>query len=216
MQIKAVTQWKPVFELSGGRLSDVSGGSASASGDASALRFSPVLRVVARWRPEEAPGTAAAASASGTAAAASAPGTAASPSPVGLPGLRLEFRGVLTAEYGPWLLSGRYDAVWMRGFAWNWYAEAGFRTDALKFWLRGGIFKVDAWDDRIYVYERDAPGSFTVPARYGRGWNASVYAVWKMGSRHSVWLRIETVQYPWNLSPKEGRLEARLQYRWKF
>lgn len=131
-------------------------------------------------------------------------------------GLRLELRGLLMAEYGPWVLSGRYDAVWFRGFAWNWYAEAGFRTDALKVWLRGGIFKVDDWDDRIYVYERDAPGSFTVPARYGRGWDASLYAVWKPAGRDSFWLRLETVQYPWNLTPKSAGLEARLQYRWKF
>ena len=173
---------------------------------------------------------------------------------------------MLTAEYGPWALSGRYDAVWFRGFAWNWYAEAGFRTDALKVWLRGGIFKVDDWDDRIYVYERDAPGSFTVPARYGRGWDASFYAAWDLPSRrsrnvawlrpspsrngeaspagsggssvtsgpfptgpggsataarrfyprHSLWLRVETVRYPWNLTPKPARLEARLQYRLKW
>ncbi len=177
MQIKAVAQWKPVFELSGG----------------DAFRLSPQVRVVARWRPEDSPVT-----------------------PLGIPGLRLELRGALAAESGPWLLGGRYDAVWYRGFAWNWYAEAGFRTDALKVWLRGGIFKVDEWDDRIYVYERDAPGSFTVPARYGRGWNVSLYAAWKLHARHSIWLRIETVEYPWNLSPKEGRVEARLQYRWKF
>ena len=137
-------------------------------------------------------------------------------------GLRLELRGVLTAEYGPWVLSGRYDAVWFRDVAWNWYAEAGFKTDALKVWLRGGIFKVDDWDDRIYVYERDAPGSFTVPARYGRGWDASLYAAWDFGRpsrvslRHSLWLRVETVRYPWNLTPKPARLEARLQYRLKW
>lgn len=194
MQIKAVAQWKPVFELSGGRLAAASSSAASnsaAAGDA--FRLSPQVRVVARWRPEDLPAT-----------------------PLGIPGLRLELRGLLAAESGPWLLAGRYDAVWYRGFAWNWYAEAGFRADALKVWLRGGIFKVDEWDDRIYVYERDAPGSFTVPARYGRGWNASLYAAWKLHAWHSIWLRIETVEYPWNLSPKEGRVEARLQYRWKF
>lgn len=164
LQIKSVTQWKPVFELAG-------------------INVHPQLRGVARWWTG---------------------------------GLRLELRGVLAAEYGPWLLSGRYDAVWYRDFAWCWYAEAGRKTDVWAVYLRSGIFKVDDWDDRIYVYERDAPGSFTVPARYGRGWNASLYAAWHLGRHHSIWLRIETVQYPWNLTPKSGRLEARLQYRWKF
>lgn len=128
---------------------------------------------------------------------------------------RRELRGTLTAQSGPWLLSGRYDAVWCRGFAWQWYAEAARKTDAWALYLRGGIFKVDDWEDRIYVYERDAPGSFTVPARYGRGWNASLYAAWHLSRRHSLWLRLETVQYPWNLTPKPGRLEARLQYRFR-
>ena len=200
MQIKAVAQWKPVFELSAG----------------DAFRLSPQLRVVARWRPEEVPASQTKAAAVPSAMATSPAPTSPPAVPLGLPCLRLELRGVLAAESGPWLLAGRYDAVWYRGFAWNWYAEAGFRADALKVWLRGGIFKVDEWDDRIYVYERDAPGSFTVPARYGRGWNASLYATWKLHARHSIWLRIETVEYPWNLSPKEGRVEARLQYRWKF
>lgn len=247
LQIKSVAQWKPVFALANGRLQRVS--SAAADTVSGALLFRPQLRLVARWRPEESPGLQAAASSSSSL-----------PS---LSGLRLELRGALAAEWGPWTLGGRYDAVWYRGFAWNWYAEAGYRTESLKVWVRGGLFKVDAWDDRIYVYERDAPGSFTVPARYGRGWNASLYAAWQPRRplwpgltsrshrrnltsgplrpsqtarhlrpgqtaggeapaprpgpvRHSFWLRVETVQYPWNLSPKPGRLEIRLQYRYKW
>ena len=74
---------------------------------------------------------------------------------------------------------------------------------------------MDDWDDRIYVYERDAPGSFSVPARYGRGWSASLYLAWQPVRRHSLWLRLETVQYPWNLTPRDGRFECRLQYRFK-
>ena len=128
---------------------------------------------------------------------------------------RLELRGTLALERGPWLVSARYDAVHCRDFAWNWYAEGGWKTEKAALYLRGGIFKVDAWDDRIYVYERDAPGSFTVPARYGRGWNASLYGAWHLSRHHSLWLRLETVQYPWNLTAKESRTEVRLQYRYR-
>lgn len=228
-QIKSVTQWKPVFSLDSGRFRAISATAADTLSRVPVLR--PQLRLVARWRPDP------------------APPVAVSPSPSGRNrDLRVELRAALAAEYGPWLLSGRYDAVWYRGFSWSWYAEAGRKTDAFAVYLRGGIFKVDDWDDRIYVYERDAPGSFTVPARYGRGWNASLYAVWHLprrslwsgagdspsragggaisgaafptarrsGSGHSLWLRLETVQYPWNLIPKPGRLELRLQYRYKW
>ncbi len=130
--------------------------------------------------------------------------------------LRTELRGSVEAQHGPWLLSGRYDAVWCRGFAWQWYAEAARKSDVWALYLRGGLFKVDDWEDRIYVYERDAPGSFNVPARYGRGWNASLYAAWHIGRHHSLWLRLETVRYPWNLTEKESRTEVRLQYRYRY
>lgn len=129
--------------------------------------------------------------------------------------LRVDARAVLGAECGPWLLSGRFDAVWCRGFAWNWYAEGGWKREKLALYVRGGLFKVDAWDNRIYVYERDAPGSFTVPARYGRGWDASCYGAWQLNRHHSLWLRLETVQYPWNRKEKESRTEVRLSYRYR-
>lgn len=129
---------------------------------------------------------------------------------------RAQMRAELGLERGVWMLSGRFDALYCRAFAWNWHVELGRKTDALSFYLRGGLFKVDNWDDRIYVYERDAPGSFTVPARYGRGWAASCYAVWHIDRHHSLWLRLETVQYPWNLTEKAGRSAARLQYCYKW
>jgi hypothetical protein len=130
--------------------------------------------------------------------------------------LRAELRGMLTAQRGPWTLAARADAVRCKGFAWQWYAEASRKTEVWGIYLRGGLFKVDEWDDRIYVYERDAPGSFSVPARYGRGWNASLYAAWHIGRHHSLWLRLETVRYPWNLTEKESRTEVRLQYRYRY
>lgn len=149
------------------------------------LAIRPELRLQARWRPED-----------------EAP-------------LRLELRGVVALERGAWQLSGRFDAVRCRTFAWNWYAEGAWKTEKAALYLRGGLFKVDAWDDRIYVYERDAPGAFTVPARYGRGWDASLYGTWQLSRHHSLWLRLETVQYPWNPEKKPGRTELRLQYRYR-
>ncbi len=129
--------------------------------------------------------------------------------------LRVDARAELGVEREPWLLAGRFDAVWCRAFAWNWYAEGGWRREKVALYVRGGLFKVDDWDDRIYVYERDAPGAFTVPARYGRGWDVSLYGAWQFSRHHSLWLRLETIQYPWNQKTKEGRTEIRLQYRYR-
>ena len=130
--------------------------------------------------------------------------------------LRAQLRAELGLERGPWTLSGRFDALYCRGFAWHWHVELARKTEDMTVCLRGGLFKVDHWDDRIYVYEHDAPGAFTVPARYGRGWAASCYAVRHLDRHHSLWLRLETVQYPWNQTEKAGRSAARLQYRYKW
>ena len=228
------------------RLTFVSASTSDDTSAPSPLTLQPLLRAQLRWRPTDAiplpaaisvlplfvttstqPSTKAVsqpsvATTTPSIGAISLPSVAAAETgegafPFAAAGVRLDLRGMLTATFGPWILAGRYDAVLGRGFAWNWYLEAGWKTEPFAVYARGGLFKVDDWDDRIYVYERDAPGSFTVPARYGRGWDAALYAAWRPARRHSFWLRLETVRYPapWALTPKDGRLELRLQYRYQ-
>ena len=53
------------------------------------------------------------------------------------------------------------------------YLEAGYKTpsDTARFqlsaFLRGTVCETDGWASRIYAYERDIPGAFSVPAWYG-------------------------------------------------
>ncbi len=192
-QLKSLFQWHPTFVLN-------------------STTLQPQLRAQLRWRPADA-----APLSSSALPVSSSPNSSAWASvfPFAASGLRMDLRGMLTATIGPWFFAGRYDAVFGKGPAWNWYVETGWKSETFSAYLRGGIFKVDNWDDRIYVYERDAPGSFTVPSRYGRGWDAALYAAWRPARRHSLWLRLETVRYPWNLTPKDARLELRLQYRYQ-
>lgn len=81
------------------------------------------------------------------------------------------------------------------------YVEGGRKTDCLSTYLRGTVFKIDNWDDRIYSYERDAPGNFSVPAYYGRG----VSLVWTGGCK----LRLR--ERPWR-SMKIYAKAMRVQY----
>ena len=207
LQLKTLLQYHPTFTLPGAwfgldfsSAADSSpaagpaGSSSASAAPAEPPTLQPLLRAQLRWRPADAAET---------------------PFPFAAAGVRLDLRAALTATAGPWLAAARYDAVLGRAFAWHWYAELARRGPALSLYARGGLFKVDNWDDRIYVYERDAPGSFTAPARYGRGWAGSLYAAWHLARRHTLWLRLETVQYPWNLTPKDGRFELRLQYRYQ-
>ena len=63
---------------------------------------------------------------------------------------------------------------------WLAYVEGGYVNETsvrkLSAYIRGTAFKIDRWEDRIYIYERDIPGAFSVPAYYGRGCSASAVA----------------------------------------
>lgn len=76
-------------------------------------------------------------------------------------------------------------------------------------WGRFEMFKVDNWEDRIYVYEREAPGNFNVPSCYGRGCRASLLLGWR-----GLYLRASRTWYPW--IEKAPKTELRLQYSWRF
>ena len=77
------------------------------------------------------------------------------------------------------------------------YLEGGWKPDRMAVYFRAGIFRIDSWQDRIYAYERDAPGNFNVPAYYGRGcWGAVTFAL-KVSRRFKAYLRMSTIQYPW-------------------
>lgn len=115
--------------------------------------------------------------------------------------LRLDAR----AQLNGFEINGRYDILWNVSRAWLWYIEGGYKGESFSTFLRAGIFLIDNWDDRIYVYERDAPDCFNVPAYYGRGWNASWVVKWK-----GLGLRAGLVRYPW--SAKTPKTEIKVSY----
>lgn len=128
---------------------------------------------------------------------------------------RTDLRADLRASWQGWELNGRYNILAYKDFAWLWYAECGYVSESLRMYMRFSLFRIDNWDDRISVYERDARGAFNVPARYGRGWSVSLFAQLKARKHSRFNLRLETVQYPWNLTEKPGSAEIKLQYEWR-
>ena len=102
-----------------------------------------------------------------------------------------------------WNATLRLDAVHGSAFAFSGYAEAGYTGKAITVYGRYGMFMVDSWEDRIYVYERDAPGNFNVPALYGRGFWASMYISWKFTGWGKLYL---SAAYK-----KPGNAELKLQ-----
>ena len=128
---------------------------------------------------------------------------------------RTDLRADFDAAHGVWLSHLRFNCLWCKDFACAGYLEGGFKNGKFAVYARGTVFFVDNWDDRIYVYERDAPGSFNVPALYGRGFSASLTAALKFSRQHTIHARAGITCYPWMPAPKPSRFEVKLQYTLK-
>ena len=127
------------------------------------------------------------------------------------------FRTDLRADFsygnGPWLMNMRLNALRCVGTAFVVYLEEGRKTEEMSVYLRQGVFFVDDWEDRIYVYERDAPGSFNVPAMYGRGWFVSAVASVRINWKIRLYARTSYTGYQFmpDEKRKPGKAELKLQ-----
>lgn len=148
---------------------------------------------------------------------------------------RADFRSDVKWNYGSWQTVWRAEVLISKRVAVLGYVDEGYEGRIGAVFLRGTMFMADSWDDRIYVYERDAPGSFNVPAYYGRGYALSAVARLKFRfgghlsdnaekrSRISVlktYLRAGFSDTPW-LSPgqtklRPARAELKMQLMYDF
>ena len=93
------------------------------------------------------------------------------------------------------------------------YAEGKFKARSFKICLRIGGFCIDDWDDRIYAYERDIPGSYNAPAFYGRGfWTALTGSV-GFAKWGRLYLRTAYTGYPFMEKKKPGKAELKLMMK---
>lgn len=132
------------------------------------------------------------------------------------PKSRTDMRCDIAYSTGVWSASLRLNVLRSTGISLLSYAECGCRSGKFYIYARCGIFRADNWDDRIYAYERDAPGNFSVPAFYGRGFWSSAAGRISLFKRGKLYLRTSYTGYPW-LSPssekkKPGKAELKLQF----
>ena len=80
---------------------------------------------------------------------------------------------------GPWKAVTRVETVFCERVGFLNYWEGGYKDAHWSVYFRATGFVIDQWNDRIYVYERDAPGSFSVPAYSGRGFSLALTGSWK-------------------------------------
>ena len=96
-----------------------------------------------------------------------------------------------------WSSAARLHGSWCDGGGLLAYLEAGRTGEMFSVSLRGTIFCTKGWASRIYAYERDAPGNFSVPAYYGRGWALTLLFGTRRCWRSCVlrtWARLYVVQ----------------------
>lgn len=122
----------------------------------------------------------------------------------------------------------RLDALWKRGgwsvaeslhllqgekFGALGYIEGSYSSgNILAVYLRAGICSTHSWNDRIYAYERDAPGGFNVPAFYGRTLWGSAYLKWSPAKWVKLYLRSSLTAQRTKTFKFEGVLQADFRF----
>jgi hypothetical protein len=131
---------------------------------------------------------------------------------------RTDFRADISHNMYPFNLTLRLNLLKCDGIGMLSYLEGAYKGQKLSFYLRQGFFHIDDWDDRIYVYEHDAPGAFNAPAMYGRGlWTSASVSV-KLSTRLRLYARAAYTGYPFmSLEKKKpGKAELKLQLQCRF
>lgn len=126
---------------------------------------------------------------------------------------RTDLRMDVKYSSGEWLAAIRLNGLYNKSLGLLGYIECGWKPDWMSVYFRAGMFRIDNWQDRIYAYERDAPGNFNVPAYYGRGCWAALTAGFKLFRRFRAYFRVSTLQYPWKsptASERSPRNECRI------
>lgn len=114
---------------------------------------------------------------------------------------RVDVRSDFVLGTGPWTNVLRGEWLRCEEDAFLTYYESGYKIDEFSVYGRATFFRVDRWADRIYAYQRDAPGNFNVPAYYGRGYGLDLYTAWKKSlgrfTRLKLYFRAYMLSYPW-------------------
>lgn len=119
-----------------------------------------------------------------------------------------ELRADLSLGAGRWTLSGRGQATACRGIGYLGYLQGEYEGKIFETQARLTMYDIEYWDDRIYVWQRDLPGSFNVPAFYGRGMSASIWCSYKK----ALYLRASYDIFKRKDSPLTEKWGIRLEY----
>ena len=131
---------------------------------------------------------------------------------------RTDLRLDLSYKSATYLINARINTLKSDKYGFLSYVESGMVKKSLSLYLRQGIFFIDDWDDRIYAYERNAPGNFSVPAYYGRGLWTALNLTWKYARWGRLYAKASIMSYPFMEEEKKkpGKAELKLQGEFSF
>ena len=106
----------------------------------------------------------------------------------------------------------QYGLVWSKDCGRALSVQLGLRsrshTQSSRAWEWSGsmvVYRADAWEDRLYLYQRSLPGVFSFPALYGRGVDLSMYFNYQPRSNLSLGGTLSRtglrVQLQWDIKP---------------
>ncbi len=133
--------------------------------------------------------------------------------------IRLQFQWLYGRD---WEMQTRMECAWVRSDAsvqtgTLFFQECRYRPMGKRFSvaLRWAVFETTAYASRIYSYEQDMPGSFSLPAVSGIG--SRYYFLFRYRLAHGLdaWLRIAAMSLRNDRQPFR-RDEVKLQLRWQF
>lgn len=126
---------------------------------------------------------------------------------------KTDLRADLSFSMNELYASLRLNGVSCIGLGLLGYLEGGYRNQKCSLYLRSGMFRIDNWEDRIYSYERDAPGNFSVPSYYGRGFWTSLNGSWRYSRWGRLYARFGLKAYPFmhGKEKKPGNAELKVQ-----
>lgn len=89
--------------------------------------------------------------------------------------------------------------------------------------FHAALFQTQSWENRIYLWEKDVPGAFSMPMLYGQGSRLSLYLKYEIRSIHIQFKLSDMVQPGMEVlgdGPEQilgsRRTEAHVQLSWKF
>ena len=101
---------------------------------------------------------------------------------------RTDVRADIKYSSGSWVGVLRLESDYCDDWGFLSYLEGGYKGEQSAAYIRATGFWINSWNARIYCYERDAPGTFSIPAYNGRGMMLSAVGSHKLyiGRRFSL------------------------------